>query len=123
MTKKQVKFKKEFSNPFEPKLGNRFIVYVPNIPSYLIKEIRLKTNEVQIVCYCPLEFPIRDFFDVKRPESIKINWLGPVGDVVDSMTYVGCKMKDIEFVNKWENTDPLTISITYEGSYITSEVI
>ena len=68
---------------FEPKLQNRFIMYIDGIPSYLIKKISRPTIEFNEV--------ILDHINVKRKIKGKANWDNITCDLYDPVTPSGAQ--------------------------------
>ena len=68
---------------FEPKLQNRFIMYIDGIPAYLIKKIQrpnISFNEV-----------VLDHINVKRKIKGKANWENVTCDLYDPVTPSGAQ--------------------------------
>tara|TARA_B100000497_G_scaffold94895_1_gene106406 strand:- start:21 stop:509 length:489 start_codon:yes stop_codon:yes gene_type:complete len=122
---------------FEPKVQNRFIMYIDGIPSYIIKKISrpsVEMNEIKIDhinvyrkikgkanwadITCDLYDPItpsgaqavmewvrlahesvtgRDGYSDFYKKDIRINVLGPVGDVVEEWILKGAFVKTANF--------------------------
>lgn len=99
----------------EVKFANRFIVYHPNIPSYLITEARLGFGEIQLTCYCLLDNPVKSFYDTTPVKNIKVEWTSSVGEICDSIEYTECQLVDIEVINSWSNDDPVKVILTYNA--------
>ena len=115
--------------PFEPKCKNRFVAYMDDVPSFVMKGIKrpmatVKDGEyswdnLEIVLYDPIvpstaqamySF-IRD--KVTHFDKIKIQCLGPVGDVVEEWSYKNCEILSIDFCHlDWNfKGDPSTIKV------------
>ena len=132
--KKKVFKKSEFYTTFEPKITNRFIVYIKNdngesiLPSYVIKSINrpnyvlengsLKPNNFKLTCYDPIvpSVPQMIMSSIEKSEkwNMIVNILGPVGDKVEEWEIKGAKINSIKFSDlDWQNKgDPLEIEIT-----------
>lgn len=139
---------------FEPKVQNRFIMYIDGIPSYIIKKIdrpTIENNEItldHINVYrkvkgksrwsnitCELYDPIapsgaqavmewvrlshesvtgRDGYSDFYKKDIRINVLGPVGDVVEEWILKGAFVKNANFGSMdWSQGESLA-NITME---------
>ena len=89
---------------FEPKLQNRFIMYIDGIPAYLIKKVArpsITFGEVTL-----------DHINVKR--KIK----GPVGDIVEEWILKGAYVQSANFGDMdWSSDSPANISLTIVMDY------
>lgn len=112
--KKSTKESTEIISSFQPKLANRFIVRHPMIPSYLIQGVQMGFGEIKLTCYCTVDRPIKDFFNMTPVKSIKVEWLDPEGKICDSIEYTKCQLIDIEVSNAWSENSPLRVVLTYD---------
>jgi len=102
----------QFHKPFEPKLNDRFIVYMKDIPTHVIKAVIRPIASVQddkyiysnliLEMYDPI-FPstsekISEFIRANKTEfdEIVLHILGPIGDVVEEWRFTHCKVISIE---------------------------
>ena len=69
--------------PFEPKLQNRFIMYIDGIPAYLIKSIQRPNITFGEV--------VLDHINVKRKIKGKANWENITCDLYDPVTPSGAQ--------------------------------
>ena len=143
---------------FEPKLKNRFIMFIDGIPAFLIRQankpnitftdvildhinvkrkIKGKANweDVQITLYDPItpsgaqavmewvrlsheSVTGRDGYSDFYKKDIRINTLGPVGDVVEEWILKGAYCQSANFgPMDWTSDAPATISLTIEMDY------
>ena len=143
---------------FEPKLQNRFIMYIDGIPAYLIKKIQrpnISFNEVVLDhinvkrklkgkaewgdISCDLYDPVtpsgaqavmewvrlshesvtgRDGYSDFYKKDIRINMLGPVGDVVEEWILKGAYCKQANFGDMdWTSDTPANITMTIRMDY------
>ena len=126
-----------FFTSFEPKLKNRFYMYVEGIPSYLIKGVsgmgftqeeitlnhintyrkikgKLKWNDLSLTLFDPItpsgaqavmewvrlhheSVTGRDGYSDFYKKDVKIEVLGPVGDIVSEWIIKGAFIKSAEF--------------------------
>ena len=138
---------------FEPKLQNRFIMFIDGIPAYLIKKIQRpnipfgevvldhinvkrklkgKTNWENITCdlYDPItpsgaqavmewvrlsheSVTGRDGYSDFYKKDIRINTLGPVGDIVEEWILKGAYCQNSNFGDMdWTSDTPANINMT-----------
>ena len=143
---------------FEPKLQNRFIMYIDGIPAYLIKKIQrpnISFNEVVLDhinvkrklkgkatwnnVTCDLYDPVtpsgaqavmecfrlsheavtgRDGDSDFYKKDIRINTLGPVGDVVEEWILKGAYCQTANFGDMdWTSDTPANINLTIVMDY------
>ena len=143
---------------FEPKLQNRFIMYIDGIPAYLIKKIQrpnISFNEVVLDhinvktklkgkatwnnVTCDLYDPVtpsgaqavmewirlshesvtgRDGYSDFYKKDIRINTLGPVGDVVEEWILKGAYCQTANFGDMdWTSDTPANINLTIVMDY------
>ena len=143
---------------FEPKLQNRFIMFIDGIPAYLIKKIQRpnitfgevvldhinvkrkikgKANWENITCdlYDPItpsgaqavmewvrlsheSVTGRDGYSDFYKKDIRINTLGPVGDVVEEWILKGAYCHAADFGEAdWSSSDPSDITLTIRMDY------
>ena len=143
---------------FEPKLQNRFIMFIDGIPAYLIKSIQRpnitfgevvldhinvkrkikgKANWENITCdlYDPVtpsgaqavmewvrlgheSVTGRDGYSDFYKKDIRINTLGPVGDVVEEWILKGAYCHAADFGEAdWSSSDPSDITLTIRMDY------
>jgi len=147
-----------FFTAYEPKVSNRFIMYVDGIPSYLIKaasrpsidqgEIVLdhinierkikgksRWQDVTITLYDPVvpsgaqavmewvrlhheSVTGRDGYSDFYKKDIRINTLGPVGDVVEEWILKGAYCQNANFGDMdWTSDTPANINMTIVMDY------
>ena len=135
-----------FFTSFEPKLKNRFYMYVDGIPSYLIKGVsgmgftqeeitlnhintyrkikgKLKWNDLSLTLFDPItpsgaqavmewarlhheSVTGRDGYSDFYKKDVKIEVLGPVGDIVSEWIIKGAFIKSAEFGEyNWDTED------------------
>ena len=116
---------------FEPKLQNRFLMDIDGIPAYLIKKVSRPSISFGEV--------VLDHINVKRKLKGKANWdnitgrdgysdfykkevriqtLGPVGDVVEEWILKGAYVQNANFGDMdWTSDTPANISITIVMDY------
>ncbi len=133
-----------FFSAFEPKLQNRFYMYVNGIPSYIIKAVsgmgfaqdeimlnhiniyrkikgKLKWNDLTLTLFDPItpsgaqavmewvrlhheSVTGRDGYSDFYKKDVKIEILGPVGDIVSEWIVKGAFIKSAEFGEyNWDN--------------------
>ena len=143
---------------FEPKLQNRFIMYIDGIPAYLIKKIQrpnISFNEVVLDhinvkrklkgkatwnnVTCDLYDPVtpsgaqavmewirlshesvtgRDGYSDFYKKDIRINTLGPVGDIVEEWTLKGAWVQQANFgALAFESNEPIETTVTLRYDY------
>ena len=143
---------------FEPKLQNRFIMYIDGIPSYLIKSIQRpsitfgevvldhinvkrkikgKANWENITCdlYDPVtpsgaqavmewvrlshkSVTGRDGYSDFYKKDIRIQTLGPVGDIVEEWILKGAFVESANFGDAdWSSDTPMNIAINIQMDY------
>ena len=143
---------------FEPKLQNRFIMFIDGIPAYLIKKIQRpqisfgevvldhinvkrklkgKANWENITCdlYDPItpsgaqavmewvrlsheSVTGRDGYSDFYKKDIRINTLGPVGDIVEEWILKGAYCQNSNFGDMdWTSDAPANISMTIVMDY------
>ena len=143
---------------FEPKVQNRFIMFIDGIPAYLIKKVarpnisftditldhinikrKLKGKAEWGDISCDLYDPVtpsgaqavmewvrlshesvtgRDGYSDFYKKDIRINMLGPVGDVVEEWILKGAYCKQATFGDAdWAADTPMTISMTIRMDY------
>ena len=143
---------------FEPKLQNRFIMYIDGIPAYLIKKIQrpnISFNEVVLdhinvkrklkgkadwqditaELYDPVtpsgaqavmewvrlsheSVTGRDGYSDFYKKDIRINTLGPVGDVVEEWILKGAYCQTANFGDMdWTSDTPANINLTIVMDY------
>ena len=144
--------------PFEPKLQNRFIMFIDGIPAYLIKKIQRpqisfgevvldhinvkrklkgKANWENITCdlYDPItpsgaqavmewvrlsheSVTGRDGYSDFYKKDIRINTLGPVGDIVEEWILKGAYCQNSNFGDMdWTSDTPANINMTIVMDY------
>ena len=143
---------------FEPKLQNRFIMFIDGIPAYLIKKIgrpaisfgevvldhinvkrkiKGKANWENITCdlYDPItpsgaqavmewvrlsheSVTGRDGYSDFYKKDIRINTLGPVGDIVEEWILKGAYCQNSNFGDMdWTSDTPANINMTIVMDY------
>ena len=143
---------------FEPKVQNRFIMFIDGIPAYLIKKVarpnisftditldhinikrKLKGKAEWGDVSCDLYDPVtpsgaqavmewvrlshesvtgRDGYSDFYKKDIRINMLGPVGDVVEEWILKGAYCKQATFGDAdWAADTPMMISMTIRMDY------
>ena len=143
---------------FEPKLKNRFIMFIDGIPAFLIRQankpnitftdvildhinvkrkIKGKANweDVQITLYDPItpsgaqavmewvrlsheSVTGRDGYSDFYKKEIRINTLGPVGDIVEEWILKGAYCQNANFGDMdWTSDTPANISMTIVMDY------
>lgn len=123
---------------FEPKLNNRFIVYMDGIPPYLIfKAYRpfVTTQEAKYV-YSDLVLEVYDpivpstsqiLTDFQRQgkttfDKIEMHILGPIGDIVEQWSFHNCTLKTIQYSElDWSNSHPITITLRFSFENVIHE--
>ena len=118
---------------FEPKLQNRFIMYIDGIPAYIVKKVGRPNIS------CDLYDPVtpsgaqavmewvrlshesvtgRDGYSDFYKKDIRFNALGPVGDVVEEWICKGAYCSQANFGEfDWSSDAPANISITIRMDY------
>ena len=143
---------------FEPKLQNRFIMYIDGIPAFLVKKVgrpniqlgdvtldhinvkrKLKGKADWQDITCDLYAPVppsgaqavmewvrlshesvtgRDGYSDFYKKDIRINSLGPVGDVVEEWILKGAYCQNANFGDMdWTSDTPANISMTIVMDY------
>ena len=143
---------------FEPKLQNRFLMYIDGIPAYLIKKIsrpqvqfgdvtldhinvkrKLKGKADWQNVTCDLYDPVtpsgaqavmewvrlshesvtgRDGYSDFYKKDIRINTLGPVGDIVEEWILKGAYVQTANFGDMdWSSDTPVNINLTVRMDY------
>lgn len=143
---------------FEPKLQNRFLMYIDGIPAYLIKKIsrpqvqfgdvtldhinvkrKLKGKADWQNVTCDLYDPVtpsgaqavmewvrlshesvtgRDGYSDFYKKDIRINTLGPVGDIVEEWILKGAYVQTANFGDMdWSSDTPVNINLTIRMDY------
>ena len=124
-----------FFTAFEPKVQNRFIMYVDGVPSYTIKGIssvgfsqeeivlnhintyrkikgKLKWNDLTMTMFDPIT---PSGAQAVMEKDLTIDILGPVGDIVSEWIIKGAFVKAAEFGEyNWDNeaaAQNLTVTI------------
>ena len=88
-----------FYTAYEPKMANRFIMYIEGIPSY-----ESVTG--------------RDGYSDFYKKDITFNSLGPVGDKVEEWTLKGAFISAATFGDMdWATEDPVQIELTLKYDY------
>ena len=143
---------------FEPKLKNRFVMFIDGIPAFLIRQakkpqitfsdvildhinvkrkIKGKANWEDVTCtlYDPVtpsgaqavmewvrlsheSVTGRDGYSDFYKKDIRINTLGPVGDVVEEWILKGAYCHAADFGEAdWSSSDPSDITLTIRMDY------
>ena len=143
---------------FEPKLKNRFVMFIDGIPAFLIRQakkpqitfsdvildhinvkrkIKGKANWEDVTCtlYDPVtpsgaqavmewvrlsheSVTGRDGYSDFYKKDIRINTLGPVGDVVEEWILKGAYCHAADFGEAdWSSSDPTDITLTIRMDY------
>lgn len=115
---------------YEPKVNNRFVVYMENVPCYLIKAVTRPIASVTdgkyiygdliLHIYDPIapsaSQVISEFIRANKTEfdEIKLVLLGPIGDIVEEWRFLKCKVVSIEHSKlDWsDKSDVVTIKVT-----------
>ena len=147
-----------FYTAYEPKMANRFIMYIEGIPAYLVKaasrpsidqgevildhinvERKLKGKsrwqDVTVTLYDPVvpsgaqavmewvrlhheSVTGRDGYSDFYKKDVRINTLGPVGDVVEEWILKGAYCQTANFGDMdWTSDTPANISMTLVMDY------
>ena len=147
-----------FFTAFEPKVANRFIMYVDGIPSYMIKEVgeikieqgeivlnhintyrkvkgKAKWGDLSMTLFDPItpsgaqavmewvrlsheSVTGRDGYSDFYKKDIRINSLGPVGDIVEEWILKGAYCQSANFGDMdWTSDTPANISMTIVMDY------
>ena len=141
-----------FFTAFEPKIPNRFIMYVDGFPSYIIKAIsavgfdqsetvlnhinvyrkikgKTRWNDITMTLFDPItpsgaqavmewvrlhheSVTGRDGYSDFYKKQIKIDILGPVGDIVSEWVIEGAFIKSATFGDYNWDTDNVAINLT-----------
>ena len=122
------------SPDFEPKLNNRFVVYMERIPTYLIHRVirpvistdgeKYKYDDLILELWDPInqsqlhiESTSSILTQMQREgktsfDEIKLSILGPIGDEVEQWVFKNCKIKTIEYSTlDWSISKPIIITI------------
>ena len=143
---------------FEPKLKNRFVMFIDGIPAFLIKQAQKPTISFEEITLdhinvkrkikgkatwgditCTLYDPItpsgaqavmewirlshesvtgRDGYSDFYKKDIRVNTLGPVGDVVEEWILKGAFCSQANFGEAdWSSSDPTDIQLTIKMDY------
>ena len=143
---------------FEPKVQNRFIMYIDGLPSYLIKSAsapgyeageiildhinvyrkikgKVRWNDMTIGLYDPVtpsgaqavmewarlaheSVTGRDGYSDFYKKEVRIQTLGPVGDVVEEWILKGAFCSNATFGDMdWSSDNPVNINITIQMDY------
>lgn len=120
------------SNQFEPKMNNRFIVYMERIPTYVISKVirpvisvdngKYKYDDLVLEMYDPIN---QEQLNIKSTstiltefqregkttfDKIRLSILGPIGDEVEEWVFKNCKIEEIEYSQlDWSNGLPIRI--------------
>jgi hypothetical protein len=141
-----------FFTAFEPKIPNRFIMYVDGFPSYIIKAVsavgfdqaetvlnhinvyrkikgKTRWNDITMTLFDPItpsgaqavmewvrlhheSVTGRDGYSDFYKKQIKIDILGPVGDIVSEWVIEGAFIKSATFGDYNWDTDNVAINLT-----------
>ena len=143
---------------FEPKVQNRFIMYIDGIPAYLIKKAtapgfdasevvldhinvyrkikgKVKWNDITLELYDPItpsgaqsvmewarlaheSVTGRDGYSDFYKKDIRMNSLGPVGDVISEWVIKGAYVKQATFGDyDWASESYIALSVTLAMDY------
>ena len=147
-----------FYTAFEPRMTNRFILYIDGVPSYLVKgmsaislsQTAVALNHINVQRYVKgktiwgtISFTMyeaitpsgaqavmewvrlghesvtgRDGYSDFYKKDVRINTLGPVGDVVEEWILKGAYCQAANFGEMdWAQDAPLSIQMTIEMDY------
>ncbi len=94
--------------PFEPKVKNRFIMYIEGIPASVMEWVRLHKESVTG----------RDGYSDFYKKDVTFNVLGPVGDKVEEWTLKGAMIQSANFGDmNFEANEPNDITLTLRYDY------
>lgn len=120
-----------FWQSYEPKVNNRFIVYITNkkneivIPAFVIKSINRPSIEnnnskqiFSLTCYDPIvpSIPqcIKLLISKNEKLNIKLNILGPTGDKIEEWQYNNCLISSVKYSElNWESIQQPSEIILY----------
>jgi hypothetical protein len=112
---------------YEQKLTNRFIVRIDGIPAYMVKETGIPSfyyswgfkryNRLTMILYNPINpsgtKAVLDTFSKTKKCNIRIEILGPVGDIVESWD-VSAKLQSVNFTQyNWTVSEVSEIFLTF----------
>ena len=129
-----------FYTAYEPKMSNRFIMYIEGIPAYLVKaasrpsldqgevildhinverKLKGKTRWQDVTVRLHHESVTgRDGYSDFYKKEITFNTLGPVGDKVEEWTLKGAFISAATFGDMdWATEDPIQIELTLKYDY------
>jgi hypothetical protein len=113
---------------FEPKMNNRFIVYMETIPTWAIKSVIRPVASIKDDKYIYSEL-VLEMFDAIEPstsqkitdlvrakktsfDEIILDILGPIGDVVEKWRFINSKVVSIEYSKlDWKDSNPVLIKM------------
>ena len=119
----------KFYKEFEPKLNDRFVVYMEDVPVYLINKVMRPIVSVEDDKYIYSDL-ILELYDPITPSATQIfteferkgkttfdkiilSILGPIGDEVEKWVYKNCKIKTVEHSKlDWANSHPISLTVT-----------
>ena len=130
---------------FEPKMKARYIMYIEGIPSMLLKkaarpkitfqDVTLDHIDISVELYDPIvpsgaqaimewvrlsheSVTGRNGYADFYKKDVKINMLGPVGDIVEEWTLKGCYIKEADFGEvDWTSNDVAGITLALRYDY------
>ena len=119
---------------YEPKMEGRFIVYINDIPTYLIKAIDIPSyyyswgckryNPLTVTLYDPIHpsaaKAVENKFKNGRKCDITIVVLGPVGDKVEEWQIKNAKLQAVTFSSyDWSGDNPSMVYLTFSVRDVT----
>jgi hypothetical protein len=123
-----------FYTAYEPKMANRFIMYIEGIPAYLVKAASRPSidqgevilDHINVGAQAVMEWVRlhhesvtgRDGYSDFYKKDITFNTLGPVGDKVEEWTLKGAFISSATFGDMdWATEDPIQIELTLKYDY------
>lgn len=147
-----------FFTAFEPKVANRFLMYIDGIPSYLIKKVsgpgfdagevivehinvyrktkgKIRWDDITLELYDPItpsgqqavmewarlaheSVTGRDGYSDFYKKDLKLELIGPVGDIVGEWIVKGAYVKNFKSGEyDWANDQAITLNLTITMDY------
>lgn len=104
------------SDPWGINFSNRFIVYFPGIPSYLIKSANVSSHTLQLKLYILAYKKISTLIKGAKDAIgvIRICYLDDAGKVTDTINVNKYNLVRWSIDGSWDNNKPLELELLYD---------
>lgn len=98
----------------EPMKTNKFVVYHPGIPSYLVHSYELGLDKFTLTMFVTKDQKIMDVVKSAGAGLTEIHYFDGNGKVIDKISVVTYKLLDWKVTGSWGSEECLHIKLIYD---------